>query len=64
MKKAFTCNGCGKVIVINKDVPQQREFVWTDIKTWNKNSYCYECDDKLIQDVPLPKESNENSRSL
>ena len=59
-QKPFTCRGCGaKKRPDGK--PQNAAFIWTDEKTKTCRPYCYECDDKLIQGVPLPKEKNERA---
>lgn len=52
-EKPFTCHGCG-VHKTPNGTPQNAPFVWTDAKTKKRRLYCYDCDDKLIQDAPLP----------
>lgn len=54
LRPSFTCHGCNAEIVIDKDNPKCRMFEWTDVKTCQKNPYCYDCDDILIQDGDLP----------
>lgn len=51
MKKKFRCKRCKTLVVVEKTNPKKREFVWTEAKMNKKNSYCYECDDKLIQGI-------------
>ena len=50
----FTCHGRGARKKPD-GTPQNHAFVWTHEATKKKHSYCYECDGKLIQDVPLPR---------
>jgi hypothetical protein len=54
-QKPFTCRGCGAKKIPDGD-PKNAAFIWTDVKTKTKRPYCFECDDKLIQDVQLPLE--------
>lgn len=57
--KAFTCGGCGERKTPD-GAPRNAAFVWTHVKTKKRTPYCYECDDKLIQGVELPKEKSRN----
>jgi hypothetical protein len=52
--KPFTCRGCGERKTPDGN-PKNAAFVWTDTKTKTRRPYCYDCDDKLIQDAPLPR---------
>lgn len=52
-QKPFTCRGCGARKTPD-GTPQNAAFIWTDEKTKTRRPYCYECDDKLIQGLPLP----------
>lgn len=56
MRSQFKCSGCGKLVKVDSRKPKFRSFVWTDIKTKKKKPYCYDCDGKLIEGVPLPNE--------
>jgi hypothetical protein len=56
---SFICAGCQTVIKIDESIPARRAFVWTEQKTGKKNSYCIDCDDKLIQGIDLPNEKME-----
>lgn len=56
----FICHGCGARKTPDGN-PRNHAFIWTDEKTKTRRPYCYNCDDKLIQDVPLPKEKNERA---
>ena len=52
--RPFNCHGCG-TRKIPDGTPQNAPFIWTDAMTKTRHSYCYSCDDLLIQDMPLPK---------
>lgn len=58
-RRAFICGGCD-VRKTPDGTPQNAAFVWANVKTKKKTSYCCECDDKLIQGVELPKEKGRN----
>lgn len=62
IEKPFTCRGCGAK-KIPDGAPKNAPFIWTDTLTKTRRPYCYECDDKLIRGVPLPKPKRTARRS-
>lgn len=59
--KPFTCPGCGAEKTPD-GTPQNAPFVWYDVKTHARRQYCYDCDEKLLQDVELPLPSERGGK--
>jgi hypothetical protein len=52
----FICAGCGQRIQLRAGNPRQSPYVWRNATTDQPAAYCYDCDDALIQDAPLPRQ--------
>jgi hypothetical protein len=62
-QQPFICRGCGDRKTPDGK-PKNAAFVWTDAKTKTRRRYCYACDDKLIQDLPLPQAKRTNRKEI
>jgi hypothetical protein len=48
MMNEFLCHGCGVLVLVSEADPKKRRFIWKEEKTGKENSYCFDCDGKLI----------------